>query len=943
MSQSASQSVQSEQSARFSQSSQSIQSAQKSQSARSTKIPDQIEVRGGAVNNLKNIDVNIPLHKFVAISGLSGSGKSSLAMGILYAEGSRRYLEALSTYTRRRISQTKATQALSVRHIPSALALRQRPGVPSERSTVGSLTEIFNVIRLVFSRLGSVVCPNGHRLPPTLDIAHVMDLPNTPGSGMGILTCPVCHVQFMAHSAEDFSFNAGGACPTCSGTGLVRTLDESKLIGDPNLTLDEGVVQSWHLPGRNFMPSVARYIGVRTDVPWKDLTDKEKDIVLNGKEGEYAVDFHTATGRVFHSDHTLYENAHNAVLNFGKTVKSERSIAQANKFYHFSTCPTCHGSRFNPELLQQQVAGMNIAQAGDLTLGELPAWEKIVFAWLPENMQELAHRLFADLEDDCRPLLELGLDYLQLSRAGNTLSTGELQRIQLSRTLRTETTGVLYVLDEPSVGLHPDNIRGLIDVFHQLISQGNSLVVVDHDVDIIRHADWVIEIGPGSGDAGGRVVATGTPAQIAENPDSKIGPYIARRAPLLQLADGTMMEAGQSSHADLANQAAATPQAKTKAKNAVSSDHVLPSALFSPKSASQKWTTISVSDHFNLHNVTARFPLKRLSVVTGFSGAGKTSLVLDSLVPALKAQHDKQALPAWVSRLDSPIRHVVSVDSTPVGKNTRSSVATYSGIMDKLRRLFAALPESQKNGFGIAHFSYNNKEGQCPTCQGLGRITMDLQFLPDMQQVCPTCNGNRYKPEIQQIRWNGRSIVDVLALSVRQALPVFADQPDIEHLLELLDEVGLGYLTLGEDTPTLSGGEAQRLKLAGHMDRRQSSTLFVFDEPTVGLHPLDVQTLIHVFRRLQQQGATVLVITHDLDMMANADWLVDLGPRGGAAGGHILASGKPLDLVRHLQALTATKTDASKAASKATSESASDEDSLLASSLTLRYLSEHLG
>lgn len=868
-------------------------------------LPGHIEIRGGAVNNLKNIDVDIPLHQFVAISGLSGSGKSSLAMGILYAEGSRRYLEALSTYTRRRISQSKATQALSVKHIPSALALRQRPGVPSERSTVGSMTEIFNVVRLVFSRLGSVVCPNGHRLDPTLNIAQAMDLPNTPGSGMGMLTCPVCGVEFMAHSAEDFSFNSGGACPNCNGTGQVRTLDESKLIGDPKRSLDEGVVQSWHLPGRNFMVTVAKYLGVRTDVPWKDLTDHERDIVLNGKEGQYAVDFHTSTGRVFHTDSTLYENAHNAVLNFGKTAKSDRSLAQANRFYHFSTCPVCHGTRLNPELLQQTVAGMTIADADDLTLGELPDWEQRVFTWLPDNMQELAHRLFADLEDDLRPLLELGLDYLQLSRAGNTLSTGELQRIQLSRTLRTETTGVLYVLDEPSVGLHPDNIRGLIHVFRQLIAQGNSLVVVDHDVDIIAQADWIIEIGPGSGEDGGTVVATGTPEAIAHNPMSKIGPYIASRAPLLQHENGE-----------------------------------LPADSFKPAAKSQKWITIGVADHFNLHDVCAKFPAKRMSVVTGFSGAGKTSLILDSLVRAIESRKARKAPPAWISAFDSPVRHAVTVDSTPVGKNTRSSVATYSGIMDKLRKLYASLPESQRQGFGIAHFSYNNKEGQCPTCQGLGHITLDLQFLPDMEQVCPTCNGNRYKPQIQAIQWNGRSIVDVLALSVREALPIFQDQPDIGHVLELLDEVGLGYLTLGEDTPTLSGGEAQRLKLAGHMDRKQSATLFVFDEPTVGLHPIDVQTLLHVFRRLQSQGATVLVITHDLDMMANADWLVDLGPRGGTAGGHVMAVGKPLDLVRkyrlHSDGIPEDvhPTDAADAGTNAINP---------AESLTLRYLSQHIG
>lgn len=821
-----------------------------------TQSIDHIEVRGGNVNNLKNIDVDIPLNQFVAISGPSGSGKSSLAMGILYAEGSRRYLEALSTYTRRRITQNRQSQVHSVKHIPSALALRQRPTVPSERSTVGSLTEAFNVVRLIFSRLGSVVCPNGHRLPPTIEIAQAMD---RAGEQMGMLTCPTCGARFMAVSAEDFSFNSTGACPTCDGLGVVRELDETKLIGDESLTLEEGAVASWHLPGRNFMPKLVATLGVRTDVPYHELTAHEKEIVLHGEKKQYPLDLHSGTGRVFHMEKALYENAYDAVTDSLKTSKSERSIARINQFFHFSTCPTCHGSRLNPTRLQQLVGGQNIAQVAALPLGQLAQWQTTTLAGLPENMHPLAKILFQELTDTLRPLLELGLDYLSLSRNGNTLSTGELQRIQLARTLRTETTGVLYVLDEPSIGLHPDNIQGLLHIFRELIDQGNSLVVVDHDVDIIAAADWVIEIGPGSGDAGGQVIAEGTPTELTTNSNSLIGPFIAGTASILSL------------------------------------HHAL-----APKSM----TTIHVDHYFNLHNLTASIPNNQITAVTGFSGAGKSSLILDSLVPAVEATTHHQKLPQHVNELNTPLQRVVSVDATPVGKNTRSTLATYTNIMNDLRHLFANLPESKARGYTITDFSYNNKEGACPNCGGLGTITLDIQYLPDMEEICPTCHGTRFKETIQQIKWHGYSIVDLLKLSVRDALDVFKNVPKIQRQLKQLVEVGLDYLHLGESTPTLSGGEAQRLKLVSHLTKKEAQTLFVFDEPSIGLHPLDVQTLLQIITRLRDNGATVIIITHDLDLMLNADYLIDLGPKGGEEGGQLVAQGAPLTLAQKPTSLT---------------------------------------
>lgn len=821
-----------------------------------SSLPQQIEVRGAQVHNLKNIDVDIPLHQFVSISGLSGSGKSSLAMGILYEEGSRRYLEALSTYTRRRIKLGSQADVKSVKHIPSALALKQRPSIPSERATVGTMSEIFNVIRLIFSRLGSPVCPNGHRLKPSLKIAMAM---SESGQQMGQLTCPVCGAKFTAFSAEDFAFNSDGACPTCHGTGKVRQLDESKLIGDPNLTLAEGAVASWHLPGRNFMPNVAQQAGVRIDVPYKDLSAKEKEFVINGPRKKYKMDFRSGTGRVFHDFNALYENAKEAVYESARTSKSARAQERIASFFHYSTCPTCHGTRLRPELLTQLAGGLNIAQVSDLTLGGLRAWKKKVQAELPPNMAKMASSLFAEFDDNLNPLLELGLDYLTISRNGNTLSTGELQRIQLARTLRTQTTGILYVLDEPSIGLHPDNVSGLLNVFHQLVAQGNSLVVVDHNVDIIKDADWVIEIGPGSGEKGGRVINQGTPAQLAADTDSKIGPYL----------NGT---------------------AKLMARQ--------------PQQPADQQIQFEVAHYNNIDDVKALLPVHALSAVTGFSGAGKTSLILDSLIPAIKAQNEGSGLPKQVKSLHCPLKRVVSVDAAPIGKTMRSTVATYTSIMTNLRKLFAAQTLAKEKHYTSSYFSYNNKQGACSNCGGSGVVTLDIQFLPDMQQVCPVCQGDRYNQDVQAVKWHGYSIVDLLKLDIKQALPVFKDVPKIERELQLLDEVGLSYLHLGESTPSLSGGEAQRLKLVKHLNHQQKTTLFVFDEPTIGLHPLDVKTLLRVMQRLLDRGATIVTITHDLNLVVNADYLIDMGPRGGSAGGRIVAAGQPLNLIQHPTSLT---------------------------------------
>ncbi|WP_179394094.1 excinuclease ABC subunit UvrA [Lacticaseibacillus absianus] len=814
-------------------------------------IPTKIKVRGAHVNNLRHLDVDIPLHQLVAITGRSGSGKSSLAMGVLYAEGMRRYVSALSTYTRRRLGQVGHAAVDHIEHIPSAIALRQRPTVPGIRSTVGTTTEALNVLRLMFSRLGSPRCPNGHQLPPTLAIAHQMD---TAGKD-ATLTCPVCGVEFPLLGAESFAFNSVGACPTCDGTGQAKTLAVDRLIPDPQLTIRDGAVASWRLPGRNFMPIVAQYAGIDIDTPFAQLPPAQQEFVWHGPREHYAINIPAKTGKVFHMDNAVYENAFNAVLDSMATTTNERAIARLERFYRFDVCPTCHGTRFAPELLGQLLRDQNIAQVSAMSLAALQAFIPRVLTWLPADMQALGQDLTRELTQILTPLIDLGLNYLSLDRAGASLSTGELQRIQLARTLRTQTTGVLYVLDEPSIGLHPANVQGLLTVMRGLVTQGNSVIVVDHDTAIIEAADEVLEIGPSAGAAGGQLINQGPPAALAAADDSLIGPYLSGRAELV----------------------------------------VRPTARRAHVTADQTFG-LTVTDRFNLHGLSVRFPVNQLSVVSGFSGAGKSTLVFDALVPALTATKAAPA-PAFVRDLvRGGLRRVVAIDAAPVGKNARSTVATYTKILDRLRVLFAALPASQARGYTASHFSYNVAAGACPTCGGTGQISLDIQYLPDMQQVCPTCGGRRYAPAILEIRWHGDNIADLLALSVDDALPVFSDQPAIAGSLQTLHDMGLGYLHLGERTPELSGGEAQRLKLSAHMGRQLKGTLFVFDEPSVGLHPLDVRTLLQVCQRLIDAGGTVLAIEHDLDVLANADNILDLGPEGGSRGGQIVAQGTPTEV-----------------------------------------------
>ncbi len=810
--------------------------------------PSAIEVRGARVHNLKNLDVDVPLHGIVGIAGVSGSGKSSLALGVLYAEGSRRYLESLSTYTRRRMTQAAEAQVDAVRYIPPALALHQRPGVPGIRSTFGTGSELLNSLRLMFSRLASHRCPNGHYLDPTPNVA----------AGQPIV-CPVCGAPVHAPGAEELAFNSQGACPRCGGTGVVRTVDKATLVPDESLTIDEGAVAPWNSLMWSLMTDVCRAMGVRTDVPFRDLTDQEKDIVYNGPAVKKHIFYHSKhTEEAGELDFTYY-NATYTVENALAKVKDEKGMKRVEKFLRQDICPDCGGTRLSEAACAPRLRGISLADACQMTLADLIDWVRGVPATLPEPMRPMAESICAAFLNTARRLVELGLSYLTLDRAAATLSTGERQRVQLARAVRNRTTGALYVLDEPSIGLHPANLKGLTGVMDDLVADGNTVLLVDHDTQVLAHADWLLELGPGAGADGGRLLAQGTVADLIQNPVSKIGPY---------LAPGTRPALRER-----------TPAADLFALGTIE---------------------MQTGPLHTVQPLTVRLPKGRLSVVSGVSGSGKTTMVLESLVPALAAAAAGKPLPEHIVRISAPgIRQGKLIDATPIGINVRSTVATYADVHDELRKTYARTPDARAGGYKAGDFSYNTGALRCPVCDGTGSISLDVQFLPDVDIPCPSCGGARYADAAYRIRRVPKkggpalSLPDLMAMSVDEALAACADLPTVRNRLQVLHDVGLGYLTLGEQTPGLSGGEAQRLKLASEMGRGQADTLFVFDEPTIGLHPLDVQSLMDVFGALIKQGATVVIIEHDLDVIRSADYVVDMGPGGGTEGGRIVAAGTP--------------------------------------------------
>lgn len=804
-----------------------------------------IKVRGARVHNLKNINVDIPLNKIVGIAGVSGSGKSSLALGVLYSEGSRRYLEALSTYTRRRMTQAEKALVDEILYVPAALALHQRPAIPGVRSTFGTGTELLNSLRLMFSRLASHCCPNGHYVEPSLAVAAEQEL-----------VCPVCGENFYAPSAEELAFNSQGACKTCGGTGIVRTVDKSTLVPDDSLTIDEGAVAPWGTLMWSLMTDVCREMGVRTNIPFKDLNDKEKDIVYNGPAEKKHI-FYKAknTNQAGELDFTYY-NAVYTVENALSKVKDEKSMKRVEKFLKQDICPDCHGTRLSEKARTPKLMGLTLDKVCEMTLSDVVEWVKKVPQSLPKEMVPMAESICDSFQSVAKRLIDLGLGYLTLDRASSTLSTGERQRMQLARAVRNRTTGVLYVLDEPSIGLHPSNIVGLRGVLHDLIEDGNSVVLVDHDVQILKDSDWIIEMGPQAGVNGGYVVAEGTIPEIIDNKKSIIGGFLSDKE-----------------------------EVKIR-------DNISPDMMF--KNGKIHLETNSIH---TVKPLKIDIPKGRLTVVTGVSGSGKTTMVLESLVPALDSLTSQKKMPEHIVKIEADgIKQVKLIDATPIGINIRSTVATYANIHDELRKIFAKLPQSKENKYKAGDFSYNTGKLRCSVCDGTGVINLDVQFLPDVEIPCPECGGSRYSKIVEGIKYKGNSLAKLMSMDVNTAIDACDDLKSVQQRLQVLKDLGLGYLTLGEATPSLSGGEAQRLKLASEMRKAQSESVFVFDEPTIGLHPLDVRTLLNVFQTLIDNGATVVVIEHDLDVIKNADYIIDMGPEGGNAGGEVIFSGTPSEL-----------------------------------------------
>lgn len=812
-------------------------------------VPKAIRIRGAKVHNLKNINVDVPLNQIVGIAGVSGSGKSSLALGVLYAEGSRRYLESLSTYTRRRMTQAAKAQVDEVLYVPAALALRQRPGVPGIRSTFGTGTELLNSLRLMFSRLASHRCPNGHYHPPSLKVAAGQEL-----------ICPMCGVRFYAPSAEELAFNSQGACRTCGGTGMVQNVDRSSLVPDESLTIDQGAVAPWNSLMWSLMTDVCRAMGVRTDVPFRELTEKEKAIVYDGPAEKKHILYRPKNSEQATELDFTYFNAVYTVENALAKVKDEKGMKRVEKFLKQDICPDCGGTRLSEAARAPKLRGISLDQACEMTLAELIKWVTEVPASLPEEMRPMAESICQSFLEAAKRLMDLGLGYLTLDRASSTLSTGERQRMQLARAVRNRTTGVLYVLDEPSIGLHPSNIVGLTGVMEDLVADGNSVVLVDHDTQVLSKAQWIIEMGPEAGSRGGQVIAQGTVQDLTRDPASKIGPFLS----------GTAISVRE----------------RTKAEDlfALGRIHLSTSAIHTVKP------------------LEVDIPKGRLTLVTGVSGSGKTTLVLESLIPGLEAVTKKKKLPDHVLSIEAPdIKQVKLIDATPIGINVRSTVATYANIHDELRKTFARSPAAKEKGWKAGAFSYNTGTLRCPVCDGTGVISLDVQFLPDVEIPCPQCRGARYSKEAEQVRYKNKegasySLPQLMSMDVSQALEACKDLKSVRQRLQVLQDLGLGYLTLGEETPSLSGGEAQRLKLASEMGKPQADSVFVFDEPTIGLHPLDVQTLLNVFQTLISQGATVIVIEHDLDVIRNADYIIDMGPGGGLDGGQIVAAGTLEDI-----------------------------------------------
>lgn len=760
-----------------------------------------VRVRGASEHNLRTVDVDIPRDALVAFTGVSGSGKSSLAFGTLYAEAQRRYFESVAPSARRLLQQVGAPHVQEITGLPPAVALQQRRGAATSRSSVGTITTLSNLLRMLYSRAGDYPAGADHL------------------------------------AAEAFSPNTvAGACPRCHGLGVVHDVTEELVVPDPSLSIREGAIAAWPgaWQGAN-LRSIVTGLGIDIDRPWKRLRKKDRDWLLFTDE-QPSVLIKPERDRIDYGYHGTFWSARKHVMHVLADSKSERMRERALRFVEDAPCPDCHGSGLRPEALAVTFAGRSIAEVNALPLAELVALLRPVAA-LPEATNEVAVRICADLVTRLEVLLDLGLGYLSLGRSSTTLSPGEAQRLRIATQLRSGLFGVVYVLDEPSAGLHPADAEPLLDVLDRLKASGNSLFVVEHDLDVVRRADWVVDIGPGAGEAGGRVLYSGPVAGLEDVAESATSAHLFGRAERLE--------------------------------------HVVREP--------QGWLELTGVSRHNLRELSVDIPRCVLTAVTGVSGSGKSTLVSQVLAedPAVLESFDR----------------LVLVDQRPIGRTPRSNLATYTGMFDAVRKLFAATDEARRRGYGAGRFSFNVAEGRCETCQGEGFVAVELLFLPGTYAPCPDCHGARYNDETLEITHREKNVAEVLALSVDEAAVFLADVPSAARSLRTLQDVGLGYLRLGQPATELSGGEAQRIKLATELQRaHRGHALYLLDEPTSGLHPSDTALLLRQLHRLVDAGNTVVLVEHDLDAIATADWVVDLGPGGGDAGGQVVATGTPADV-----------------------------------------------
>ncbi|KAA0921475.1 excinuclease ABC subunit UvrA [Streptomyces apricus] len=803
-----------------------------------------VHVRGAGEHNLKNVDVDVPRDAMVAFTGISGSGKSSLAFGTLYAEAQRRYFESVAPYARRLLQQVGAPHVQEISGLPPAVALQQRHGAPSSRSTVGTLTTLSNLLRILYSRAGTY--------PP--GAPHL--------------------------AAEAFSPNtAAGACPRCHGLGAVVDVADDLLVPDPSLSIREGAIAAWPgaWQGAN-LRSIVSNLGIDIDKPWRRLRKKDRDWLLHTDE-QPSVLIAPEADRIDYGYHGTFWSARAHIMHVLADSKSERMRERALRFVRSVPCPECGGSGLRPEALAVTFAGRSIAEVNALPLTELvtvlrPVAEAsgtgaATAAGASEETGEAAVRLCADLVARIEVLLGLGLGYLAPGRRSTTLSPGEAQRLRIATQLRSGLFGVVYVLDEPSAGLHPADAEPLLDVLDRLKAAGNTLFVVEHDMDVVRRADWVVDIGPGAGEDGGRVLYSGPVAGLEQVGESVTGRHLFGHAPPVE---------------------------------------------HRPREP-QGWLELDGVTRHNLRDVSVGVPLGVLTAVTGVSGSGKSTLVTQVLAEVVRAHLGQGPDDAEdeapeiglrdASGLDSFDR-LVRVDQRPIGRTPRSNLATYTGLFDAVRKLYAATDEARARGYSAGRFSFNVAEGRCGNCQGEGFVEVELLFLPGTYAPCPVCHGARYDAETLEVMYRGRNVADVLAMPVDEAAGFLADVPAAARSLETLREVGLGYLRLGQPATELSGGEAQRIKLATELQRaRRGHALYLLDEPTAGLHPADIALLLRQLHRLVDAGNTVVLVEHDLDTIATADWIVDLGPGGGDAGGRVVAEGPPAKVAKSRRSATA--------------------------------------